>query len=510
MVARTITRPQVSKVKTLPPPLGGWNARDPLPSMAPDDAIVLDNIVPGTGAASLRLGFAEHVTGLSDYIETLMEHSPPSGSNKLFAATTDKIYDVTSAGAVGAAAVSSLSNGRWQHTMFATSGGNYLVCANGANSVRNYDGSSWTTPSITGATSANLIGVTAHAQRLWFIEKNKLDPWYLPVASIAGAATKLLIAPFCKLGGYLVAIASWTRDGGNGADDLICFITSKGEVVIYSGVNPDFDNGFQQVGVFRIAEPIGRRCVVKAGSDVGILTSIGPVPLSQVLPSSLSNQQTSSITDKIRNAFALAYASAKANFGWQVIEWPYRRLVFVNVPFTERALQYQYVMNVDTGAWCRFTGINAGCWSLLGDTLYFGGNDGTVYKYGTDFLDNEQVIPAVIQQGYTNFGTPKLKHFKAARPLFLGPNGYIPALEIKLDYDVTPVSLPTPPAPVGGTAWDDGDWDEAAWIASSIPTAIWQGAFGIGQTASVAMSFALGEPFQLNSTDVMYEEGGYF
>lgn len=512
MLARTKPQPllrQVSKVVTLPAPVGGWNARDPLPNMKPDEAIVLDNIIPGTGAASLRQGFSQHVTGLGTYIESLMEYSPPSGTNKLFAATPAAIYDTTSAGAVGAAAVSSLSNGRWQHTMFATIGGNYLVAANGADAVRNYDGASWTSPAITGVTSANLISVTAHVQRLWFVEKDKLDPWYLPIASIAGAATKLLISPFCKLGGYLMAIGSWSRDGGSGPDDLAVFITSKGEVVVYSGTNPDFDNGFSMVGIYKIAEPIGRRCLVKAGADLGILTSVGLVPLSKVLVNAMVAQEKESITDKIRNAFAQSYATAKTHFGWQVQEYPRGRLVLVNVPITERATQYQYVMNADTGKWCRFTDIDAGCWGMLDDNLYLGGNDGIVYKYGTDYLDDDTVISAVVQQAYTNLKDSRLKHFKAVRPLFIGPEDYAPSVEIKLDYDTTPVALPSPAAPSGGTDWDEGSWDVAAWTGDGRPSAIWQSVFGIGQVGSVAIAFSLSQEFVLNSMDVMYEPGGY-
>lgn len=501
--------PQVSSLVTLPAPIGGWNARDPLSEMGPDDAIVLDNLIPGTGAASLRLGFAEHVTGLGSYIESLMEYSPPSGSNVLFGAVPSAIYDVTTAGAVGAAVQTSLSNGRWQHTMFATIASNYLVCANGADDVRNYNGSAWSTPSISGVTSANLIGVTAHVQRLWFVEKDKLDPWYLPVASIAGAATKLLISPFCKLGGYLVAIGSWSRDGGSGPDDLAVFITSKGEVLIYSGIDPDFDNGFSLVGVFKIAEPIGRRCVVKAGSDLGILTSLGLVPLSQVLTSQVVTQGASALTDKIRNAFAQSTAIARNTFGWQVFEYPLGRLIMVNVPIAERDTQYQYVVTADGGKWARFTGINAGCWSLLGERAYFGGNDGTVYKYGTDYIDNGEPITAVLQQAYSNFKTPLSKHFKAARPLFVGPTEYVPAIEIKLNYETTAVSLASPIVPSESSAWDEAEWDEASWTGSTVPSTIWQTLTGIGQVGSIAMAFSLSQELTLNQTEVVFEKVKY-
>jgi hypothetical protein len=501
---------QVSKVVTVPPPTGGWNDRDPLSEMEPEDAIVLDNIIPGTGMASLRLGFASWATGLGSYVESLMEYAPPSGTNQLFGAVPTAIYDVTSAGAVGAAKVSSLSNGRWQHTMFATSGGNYLVCANGADAVRNYDGSVWTSPSITNVTSANLIGVTAHVQRLWFVEKDKLDPWYLPVGAISGAAAKLTIGPFCKAGGYLAAIGSWSRDGGSGPDDMLVLATSKGEVLIYSGTDPSSATTFALVGTFRIAEPIGRRCLVKAGSDLGVLTKIGLVPLSQVLVNSVVTQEKTALTDKIRNAFVRSSATVGSSFGWQVFEHTKSRLIMVNVPVTERVMQYQYVVNADTGAWARFTGIDAGCWSLLGTTAFFGGNDGTVYQFGTDYLDDDTAVSAVVQQAYSNFGTSQYKHFKAARPLFVGPPGYAPAIEMKVNYDTSPVTLPTPVVPDSGSVWDEATWDVADWSGSVVPSATWQGLTGIGQVGSVAMAFSLTQAFTLNQTDVIFEVGGMF
>jgi hypothetical protein len=36
-----------------------------------------------------------------------------------------------------------------------------------------------------------------------------------------------------------MAIASWTRDGGSGMDDVLAIITSNGEVLIYSGTDPE-------------------------------------------------------------------------------------------------------------------------------------------------------------------------------------------------------------------------------------------------------------------------------
>ena len=136
-------RSTTSTVKFVDPPTKGWNERDDLSAMDKDEAIVLDNLVPSDTGIFLRPGYSSWVTGLGSDVRSLMEYSGAS-SSKLFAATATAIYDVTSTGAVGAAVVSSLTSGHWQHVMFTTAGGSFLVLANGADSVRNYDGTTWT------------------------------------------------------------------------------------------------------------------------------------------------------------------------------------------------------------------------------------------------------------------------------------------------------------------------------------------------------------------------------
>lgn len=501
---------QKATVATLPAVTGGWNKRDPLSAMPVTDAITLDNLIPGPGGLSLRNGYSTQSTGLGSYVESLMQYSGPGGTNKLFGAVPTAIYNCSVAGAVGAADVSSLTNGRWQHTMFASSAANYLVCCNGADDVREYDGTTWTSPVITGVTSANLIHVAAHVQRLWFVEKDKLDAWYLGVSAISGAATKLPLGSYCKLGGYLMAIGSWSRDGGSGPDDLIVFVTSKGEVIIYSGTDPSSSTTWQQVGVFRIAPPIGRRCIVKAGADLGILTAVGVIPLSRVLESNLSGQALVAITDKISDAFREYYQRSGAYFGWQVIEHPQKQLVFVNVPHAERATQYQFVMNVQTGAWCRFTGLSAGCWSLFGDNLYFGDNSGNVWKYSSDYLDSTMQISAVVQQAFSDFGSQQIKRFVEVRALTRAPTGYTASVEMKVDYDTSPPTAAGTVASSGASLWNSALWNVALWAPASVPQTSWQTVNGIGKVGSPALSVALSQEFFLNQMDVMFEPGGYF
>jgi hypothetical protein len=58
------TRPPTSKPVSLPPPIGGWNARDALTAMAPNDAIIIDNLIPDVGNVRSRPGFDPWCTGL--------------------------------------------------------------------------------------------------------------------------------------------------------------------------------------------------------------------------------------------------------------------------------------------------------------------------------------------------------------------------------------------------------------------------------------------------------------
>jgi hypothetical protein len=81
---------------------------------------------------------------------------------------------------------------------------------------RNFDGTTWTTPSITGVTSATLINVASYKTRLWFVQKDTTKAWYLGTSSISGAATSLEMGDKFREGGKLLHIGSLSRDSGAG------------------------------------------------------------------------------------------------------------------------------------------------------------------------------------------------------------------------------------------------------------------------------------------------------
>lgn len=498
-----------TRVHPLPAPLGGWNRRDSVTAIPETDAIVLDNMVPTARGIVLRKGYQEHASGISgNYVESLMPYVPQSGNGALFACGPTDIYDVTSAAAVGAAAVSGLTNGRWSHVNVSTLGGHYLLCANGADSMRIYDGSSWATASITGVTTADIDALAVHMQRVWLIERNSMSVWYLGIGAIAGAATEFDLGPVSRYGGHLVAMASWTRDGGAGLDDVAVFITSAGEALIYSGSDPDSANTWAFVGSFRIPEPLGRQCVVKLGADVGIITTQGVVALSAILPLAAAGTAQAAATDKIREAYNEIVAVSRDFHGWQIVESPEEQMLIVNIPVAERVTAYQYVMHTATGAWCRFTGINAGCWAYFDGGLYFGGHDGTVNTYAGARDDNADEIDGVIQHAFSAMGTANTKIIDRVRPITFGPSHYIPGVGVRLDYDDAQLSISASPYQTVGPEWDRVYWDQEYWGEELVPGLVWQMVAGEGMVASVAVAIASSESVTYNGCLVSYRTGG--
>lgn len=498
----------VARGASTPAPTGGWNARDNLADMKPDEAVSMDNFFPLTSRIRLRRGYASHATGMSGPVESLMAYAFGS-TQKMFAANGTNIYDVSVAGAVGSAVVTSLSNARWQHVNFGTAGGNFLVIANGADSVRNYNGTSWSTPVITGVTSSTLIHVNVFKRRLFFVQKDTLKAWYLPVVSIAGAANEIDLAPITSLGGYLMAMATWTRDGGDGVDDLAIFITSKGEAVIYQGTDPGDASAWALVGVFRIGAPIGRRCFQKIGSDLIIITQDGFVPLSLVLASGRLSQRLA-LSDKISGAVNIANRDYGANFGWQPIFYPKGSYALFNIPISLNAISHQYVVNTTTGAWCRFTNQNANCWEIFSDDLYFGGS-GVVYKADSGTSDMGANIDGDVLTSYNYFGSRGvLKRFTMVRPVLASNGSLTAAIRLNVDFENNfPTSVPSFSGS-GGSPWDTSPWDTSPWGTGEIIRKDWQSVEGLGYCAAIRMRLSSNTlDVFWNSVDWLYEPGGF-
>jgi hypothetical protein len=362
---------------------------------------------------------------------------------------------------------------------------------------------------ITGNNSNTFAYVNLFKERLYFVEENTLNFWYLPVDSINGAVTKFPLGGIFKNGGYLQAMGTWTIDAGYGVDDLAVFVTSNGEVAVYKGSNPSDPTDWSLIGIWNIGSTFARKCVFKYGGDILLLTQQGLVPLSAGLQSTRLDPRVN-ITDKIFYAISQATDNYSSNFGWQINYLAKYNMLILNVPVTGGT--EQYVMHNITKSWCRFTNISANCWEMSNEDMYFGGT-GFVARFYDSFADAGTNIKGFVQQAYSYFESRgQQKRFTLVRPILQTDNG-LPTVLCGLSTDYETVELTSQisfnPAILQTGEWDLDTWDNANWGGGIVTTKTWQGVTGIGYAGSISMNVASqGIEFHWASTDFVMERGG--
>jgi hypothetical protein len=573
-----------ARIKSLPAPTGGLNARDAYADMPETDAVVMENMFPMPSYVTPRNGNAIWASNIPGVVNTLATYSPPSGTRKMFAWAGTGIYDVTTGGTVGAAVVSGNTSDAWQAVNFGAGGGQYLVAVNGQDSMLLYNGSGWErigngtgaviasatavgttctintttahnlstgdavtvvgatpgaynvssvpiivtgansftytagsapggpmtvigtysyTPAISGVDPATFINVNVYQSRLFFIQKNSMKVWYLPLSSVGGAATFIDLSTQTSLGGAVVAMATWTLQTSDGMTQLAAFITSEGEVVTFQGNDPSLAASWTLVGTFRIGRPVGYRCLAKIGSDIAVICADGLIPLSKA---ALTDRQSRgiAISDKIVNLINTDVQAYAQYSGWQVILYPIGNKVIVNVPAPSAT--YQYVMNTLNGSWALFTGWPANCWALMADMLFYGTN-GFVYRADTGLSDNGTAIQCKAIQAPTYCGSHEQKMFSAVRPVFVSNGPVTGSIQVCPDFNFKTLPAVNRFISAAFTYWSP-PWF-SPWSSVQQVYKTWTPTSGIGYSGAVSVGIAnLSATIQWQSSDIDYQQGG--
>jgi len=510
---RSVSQQRVSIGRAIPAPVGGWDAQSPLADMPPENAVILDNFIPRAGYVELRKGYVPWQSGLPLPTETLMvwRGHVSSTADDIFAACGGSIFDVSNLGEAPVEVYTGAGNARWQWINFANDAGTFLIAANGSVAPVYYNGTAFADTAITGTSGSitldptTLVDVMDHKGRLFFVQENSLRTWFLDPFAIQGTARLLDLGPIFDKGGAILCQATWTLDGGSGADDLAVWVTTQGQVAVYQGLDPSDANNWALVGVYDLGLPLSRRSLIKYGSDLILLTTDGVVPLSQALKLDRAQENLVALTQRIQNAFQQATTRYRNNFGWEGTLYPKGTLAVFNVPVASLSRSAQYVQNVQTGAWCKFTGINAFCWAVANDQMYFGGSD-AVYQWDTGYADDETGIVGDIKTAFNYFGSRgSLKKFEMLQPVLRIASALAPAVEIVTDFkERIPTAVPTTIAVTGGQ-WDGGLWDVAMWSPSAQTRDSWTSVTGIGYCGAVRMRVA---PEPENYVDLAYDDDG--
>lgn len=508
---RRVQRPPVNRAvraqtATFPSPIRGLNARDPLAGMKPTDALVLDNLLCRTSDLEVRKGRQTVATGFAASVRTLMPYTAVSGTQQIFAAAGTGIFNATASGAIGAAVVTGLTESYWQSTQVANAAGNFLICCNGTDNAKIYDGTVWGNSAVTGLALTSIVQVAAWKRRLWYVEKNSLRVWYSAADAIAGALTSFTFSGIFRRGGKLLAIIPWTRDSGAGSDDLFVAVTSMGEVAIYQGTDPSAAATFALVGVYSLGTPVGTRFYTQYGGDVLLLTSEGLIPLTKYIQSETIDR-TVALTDRIQQSLSTDISSYGTTQGWEVHVHFDATFLFINVP-AGTGTAYQYAMNLITGAWSRFLIGGALTWAVQGNTLFMGDATQT-YNAWTGGVDVAEAISYWMIPAFSYFRAPtQQKVFGLSRVLFEADTPPLFRWAFLGDFDLTYSFVPLFAAANSGNLWDVALWDQGSWDALTTYSKLWHALAGVSYAGTqVIYGVSAGSTTRIISIDYTYEVG---
>jgi hypothetical protein len=376
-------------------------------------------------------------------------------------------------------------SGTFQDNETITDGATGSATANGTVTA----GASAVTASGSGLTLTDLTQIWSFKERLFAVEANTMSAWYLSVKSIGGTWTEIPLGSVFREGGTLAFGATWSLDSGDGLDDKCVFVSSKGEVAIYEGTDPSNASTWGLVGVYKVGEPLDKHASFRTGGDQALLTEDGIVSVGQALRSDRAALQATAITYPIEDAWQDAVAGRVGSYPISATLWQKETLLLVGVPTTDGGTSLAYVANARTGAWARYTNWDVRCAAVAADELYFGSNDGVVYRAEVGGVD--------AGEAYTGIWVPKFStrgpHNKfLARARIIAKATAKPVFKIKglTNYRVPEIPPPaTTPLSEGGSVWGSATWGEFVWGGSSeqLTFEAWKKISGKGFAISAAV-----------------------
>ena len=521
---------------SMPAPYKGLEANAPIFDSVEgmEKAVSMINIVPRELGCKVREGSREYATelvGEDDMpgdVRTIIPFEAHDGSLRLFAATDKGIFDITSSGTgpwtpVLEWAIQGNDAGWCSFTNFTNVGGNhYLLLCDERNGYHIYNGETdtWEEGSITGGDpdATTLVYVMEWQNRIWFVQRDSATVWYLPIGAIEGNPTPIELGSRYSKGGYTVQLASWTLDDGAGLDDKLIAMSSAGDVVVFSGIDPDNASEFIMEGRWYIGRPPkGRRVMANFGGDVIMLSVFGILSASRLLAGE-KIQDDAYLTDKIARYFRLDMLRLKDFYGWEIKTYPAYGVALVATPPEEGKRRRQYCLTINTKAWTTWADLDMLCMNDTSAGFFFGTRDGRVLRMEgvSDYapVDPEtggaaRSIKFSFLTHYDGLGQPgnwKRVHF--IRPSFVG--GAPPIYTVLPDYDFAlDQSASIPPATEPEIAlWDSALWDVDRWagtVQSYIQT---RGGGGMGRQIALFMTGETATDMSLIGFDLIVDGGG--
>lgn len=511
--------------KPLPAPIGGLVTSQNIGAMQPGTAIYLNNWFPTRTGIRVRGGNQLYATLGTEPVESMMNYV--GTSRQLFAASDGSVYPITSVAdpeIPPAASFSGQTSNYYSFVNFATTGGYFMYAVNGTDLARLYNGTTWTAingasvPAITGVTTSTFSHVNAYRNRLYFVEGNSLNVWYLPVDSIGGAANALSLSGIFTKGGSILFTATWSSESGAASmQSYLVVMSTEGEAAVFTGSFPG-GTDWALVNVYDISKPLGKNGWFRAGGDIIIATEQGLVPVSAARLKDPAALGLDAISRNIEPTWKAAVIERRA-LPWEVIKYDEQDGFYVNVPVTApQQTPTTFTGNLKTGAMSTYSGWDNRCFAIHNGQLYFGCNDGTVRAAEVGGNDNGMPYTAQTAFAWDHLGIPGVtKAMKQAEAVFTNDEPFAFRLGASVDYKQRFQTAPNAVANnTPNSLWSTGLWGIALWGSGTTETTTPTRQQSIGRTGKV-FSLDLQVPInQVNTPDIELievrhtsQQGGY-
>jgi len=396
---------------SMPASVSGINALSSVTAMEPTDCIYCHNLVPSEYGLRLRKGYREWATGMTGgSVNTLIAfegQSQVAVSERLWAVTADGIWDVSQQNEANPVqdvvfTVVGEGAGYGSYTEMSNDAGDrYLFYADELNGLHMYDesGDIWTVPIFTGIPLLDAVDVAyvmVWKNRLWFVQRNTGDAWYLDPGAIGGDATLFSFGSNLPHGGELKALFNWTVDGGNGVDDILVVVGGGGDILGYAGTDPETVATFSLVASYYIGQmPASRNVGLEYGGEMYMLSTYGVISIRQLLQGVLYQDPSVEPSAKINRFLRDAIDGGLDSYVWSMTLYPKDGFLQIIAPYetANRNNAVQYVQNTMTQAWGMWSDVPINCAATWGKRYLMGTPDGRVLEYFGG-VDETKITPA--------------------------------------------------------------------------------------------------------------------
>jgi len=558
-----VPQAQTAQATTIPAPIRGMNASLSVAVDTQEYCLWAINMLPSEYGMRVRKGYREWQIGLTEEVRTIINYTGAgslyllledggrillesgddllneAGSDftsveKIFAVCTDGIYDVSTVGEAPILrltfATQSGDSGFGTHINYVSAAGADLIFyADEENGLFTYTAASDTWAQASGIQAVagsvgtldetDIVFVTQHKLRIWFVERYSNKAWYLGIRAVSGDATEFFFGSKFRHGGNLVGLYNWTVDGGTGRDDHLIAISREGDVIPWTGEDPSDAMTWTSTGVFYIGRiPTGRNVVAEYGGELFMLSSFGLTTLSDLLrggnPEDPFRDQIGYRVARLLREDVRLYGTQQ---GWQLDFATAQGALVVTCPQRTDDTYRQYVYNLSTYGWGLWKGVPILSSETVDGFLMFGTKDGKIMRMdvGPDNVNlagtTRTPISFFMLTSYMTLGAPALnKRVKLMRPTFVGTRE--PYFELNSYYDYSArVPLDVAAAADDDTGvWGTSQWNNAVWAGDdTYPFSGPRGGSGVGRSVAIALSGSSYEDSYLASIDVAWDVGGF-